>query len=64
VIVVMIVIVIVIVLRRGAGLGDDFDPTVSDATSGEDPVGDRLELVRPAAHHDDLEAQIVAQVNV
>jgi hypothetical protein len=60
----MAMAVIVFVVRCRTGLGDDLDAPVSNPASGEDSIRDRLEVVRPASHHDDLEAQIVAQVNV
>ena len=60
--VIVIVGVVVGVLRRQPG--DDLDPPLLHAAHGKDAVGDDLQLVGAAAHDDDLEAEIVAQVDV
>ena len=62
VVVVMILVVVVIVIRRQAG--DDLDPPLLHPAHGEDAVRDDLQLVGPAAHDHDLEAEIVAEVDV
>jgi hypothetical protein len=54
--------VLVIVLRRQPR--DDLDPAVLHAAHRQDAVRDPLEVVRPSAHHDDLEAQVVREVNM
>ena len=44
--------------------GDDLDSTLLHAAQGEQTVCDGLQTVGPAANHDDLQAQIVADVEV
>ena len=44
--------------------GDDLDSTLFHTAQGEQAVGDGLQTVGPAADHDDLQAQIVADVDV
>jgi hypothetical protein len=43
---------------------DNLDAAVLDATHRKDPIGEVLELVGPAPHDHDLEAQVEGQVDV
>jgi len=47
-----------------AETGDDFDSALFHASQRQQAVGDVLQAIGPATNHDDLKAQIVADVNV
>jgi hypothetical protein len=61
------VLSIAVVAMRGplAGfLEDDFDGSLQDATGRKQRLGDLLQAVRAAAHHDDFKATLVVEVHV
>ena len=47
-----------------ADAGDDLDPALRHAPKSQKAVGDVLQAVGPAAHDENLKAQIVVDVNV
>lgn len=55
---------VAVIVTQIAESGDDLDSTLFHASQGEQAVRDGLQTVGPAANHDDLQAQIVADVDV
>ena len=70
VVVVVVPVMVVVLMRVRVGRAvvlrdrDNLDAAVLDAAHCKDAVGEILELVGPAPHDDDLEAQVEGQVDV
>lgn len=63
-VVLLAVSVIMVMMMRSGREGDELHSAMLDAARGEEPIAGVPQLVGEAAHHDDLEAVVVIEVDV